>query len=283
MVKINHLLKEKIIESNLPLVIGYFNCIHLMHHKLLSKFSKFNILTFADFPIKNKNKIYLYRQRIAALKKYKPKIIYIYEIQKNNISALDFIKNFLRKINPNKIVVGANFKFGLDHKNITFLAKYFCVIKIKQNKNISTTSIVNLLKAGKIQQANKFLINKYSYTSYVINGRKIGSKIGYPTINLKLNKLFILPDGVYVTKVYFKRYHLKSVTFIGKSKTTNSGCRTIEIHIIDNSFKSIVKQNEIIRIEFLNFLRKNKKFLNISLLKKQISKDVLDVKNYFNK
>jgi FAD synthase len=204
MVKINNLLTEKIIKSNLPLVIGYFNCIHLMHHKLLSKYAKFNILTFNDFSNKIKNKIYSFNERIDGLKKYNPKVIYIYKIQSCNIKGLDFVNNFLKKINPNKIIIGSNFKFGSDHKNAYFLEKYFNVEKIKQNKNISTTNIVNLLHNGKIQQANRFLKNNYTYTSKITQGRHLGCKIGYPTINLKLNKLLILPDGVYVTKIYFK-------------------------------------------------------------------------------
>ena len=261
MVKINNLLSEKIIKSNLPLVIGYFNCIHLMHHKLLSKYTKFNILTFNDFTAKNKNKIYSFHERIYALKKYNPQIIYIYKIQSYNINGLDFINKFLKKINPNKIIVGSNFKFGSDHKNVCFLNRYFNVERIKQNKNISTTNIVNLLHIGKIQEANSFLKNNYIYTSKIIHGRHLGCKIGYPTINLKLNKLLILPDGVYVTKIYFKNKWFKSVTFIGKSKTTKSLHRTIETHIFDNSFKFLCEENLLIKIEFIYFLRKNRDFI----------------------
>lgn len=283
MVKINNLLTKKIIKSNLPLVIGYFNCIHRMHHKLLSKYAKFNILTFNDFAGKNKNKIYSFHQRIDALKKYNPKIIYIYKIQNYNIKGLDFINNFLKKINPCKIVVGSDFKFGSDHKNVFFLEKYFNVEKIKQNKNISTTNIVNLLHNGKIRQANRFLKNNYSYTSKMIQGRQFGCKIGYPTINLKLNNLLILPDGVYVTKIYLKNQWFRSVTFIGKSKTTKSLHRTIETHIIDNSFKFVCKENMLIKIEFICFLRKNKKFLNIQCLKRQISTDIDNTLKCFNK
>ena len=281
MVRINNLLNEKIIESNLPLVIGYFNCIHLMHHKLLSRFSRFNILTFSDFSAKNKNMIYSYQERINALKEYKPKIIYVYKIQNNNIKGLDFINNFLKKINPSKIVVGSNFKFGIDHKNVTFLEKYFYMVKIKQNKYISTTYIINLLRNGQIQQANKLLKQHYSYTSSVIKGRKIGSKIGCPTINLKINKLLILPDGVYATKIYFKKHYFKSVTFIGKSKTTSSLHRTLEIHVIDCLFKFVVRKNTMIKVEFISFLRKNKKFSNILLLKKSINNDICNALKYF--
>ncbi len=282
MVKINNLLSEKIIKSNLPLVIGYFNCIHLMHHKLLSKYTKFNILTFNDFTAKNKNKIYSFHERIYALKKYNPQIIYIYKIQSYNINGLDFINKFLKKINPNKIIVGSNFKFGSDHKNVCFLNRYFNVERIKQNKNISTTNIVNLLHIGKIQEANSFLKNNYIYTSKIIHGRHLGCKIGYPTINLKLNKLLILPDGVYVTKIYFKNKWFKSVTFIGKSKTTKSLHRTIETHIFDNSFKFLCEENLLIKIEFIYFLRKNKKFLNVQELKKQISVDIDNVLKSFD-
>lgn len=282
MVKINNLLTEKIIKSNLPLVIGYFNCIHLMHHKLLSKYPNFNILTFNDFAGKNKNKIYSFQQRIDALKKYNPKIIYIYKIQNYNIKGLDFVNNFLKKINPNKIIVGSNFQFGSDHKKVCFLDKYFNVEKIKQNKNISTTNIVNLLHNGKIQQANNFLKKNYAYTSKIIQGRHLGCKIGYPTINLRLNDLLILPDGVYVTKIYFKNKWFKSVTFIGKSKTTRSFHRTIETHIINNSFKFLCIENLLVKIEFICFLRKNKKFLNVLKLKKQISVDIDNALKCFN-
>jgi len=285
MAKIKQIVNSNIRPSRLPLVIGYFNCVHVMHALLLNKEHNFNILTFNDFYTKNENAIYSFKQRINNIKKYNPKNIYIFDLTKNNMSAQDFVYKVLQKINPSEIIVGSDFTFGLDYKSVDFLKQYFNVVVIPYNKAISTTNIVKNIKKGKLSQSNDYLDEPYYYEGKWVGGRKIGRKLGARTINIKVNNNIALPDGVYIstTKIGKKKYN--SISFLGTSETTGSLSRTLESHILDRKIHpriltpNCIRKN--IKISFLKQLRKNKRFANSHQLIEQIRVDKEQAIKYF--
>jgi len=199
-----------------------------------------------------------------------------------DLNANQFVL-FLKKefCNLKKIVVGYDFRFGKNKEaNGDFLKKFFeevdIVKEIKVN-NISVHSkkIRELLKKGNIKLANSLLARDYNVVGQVIKGQGIGKKKLFATLNLSTN--FFLPkDGVYVVAVEINKIKYKGVAFIGKRVSLDNNF-AFEVHLIDTFLENTPKQIEVF---FKDFIRENKKFTSLALLKKQIQSDI-DVANKF--
>lgn len=269
--------------SKYPLIIGYFGSIHVMHDQLLTKYHNFNVLTFKHIP--NKTSIYGYHDRIRNLSSYKPSHIYVLREKDLNYTSTEFINKFLKRLKPSKIIVGSDFVFGSDRASWLKLKEFFPVETVSYNKHISTTKIYEMLMSGQVEKANNFLVEPYYFKSKWIRGLKVGRRIGVKTINLKVDHLIYVPEGTYVTNIVIGKKKYQAITFLGESRTINHGYKTLETHIIDEGISNRVKLNihtlKDIKVEFLKFIRKNKKFNNIVELPEQIKKDIEVAKLYF--
>jgi riboflavin kinase/FMN adenylyltransferase len=118
----------------------------------------------------------------------------------------------------------------------------------------------------------------------VINGEKYGRKLGFPTANLDRrqfvrNKLKVRL-GVYAGYVEInvgigKKY--KGAIIIGPLDKT--GLPKLEAHLLN--FKGNLYGKKLI-ISLGKFIRPFKKFKNEAELKKQIKKDIIEIKKYGN-
>ncbi|MBQ0045352.1 MAG: hypothetical protein KBS35_00465 [Mycoplasma sp.] len=283
--KIKVLNLQNLKKSNLPLVVGYFGCIHVMHGQLLSKHHNYNVLTFKDFANKSPSQIYSYKNRLNNLVKFKPENIFIYDIAKSNMTAQQFIEKILLKIKPSSIVVGTDFKFGSDHKSWTLLKQYFDVETINYNPKVSTTIISKLLRDANIERANDLTYFPYYYTSKWVGGRHQGKVLGARTINLEISDNFILPEGSYISRITIGNKKYKAITFYGKSKTYKLSTPTLETHVIGKTifprslYPSAIRNN--IKVEFFKFLRSNTKYAKPEALFEAIKKDLNKAKDYF--
>lgn len=272
-------------KSKLPLVIGYFGAIHVMHNQLLDYYYEFNILTFKDYESKKKSQLYSFDERMKALKKYNPVNVYVVDINKDNIKAQDFIDKILKKIQPIQILVGSDFVFGSDQKSWKELRKDFDIEVMTYNPVVSTSIIADLLRKHNVAKANSFLMEPYSFTSKWIKGQAKGRQIGYRTINLKYQPSLIVPEGVYLTQTVIGKRTYNSITFVGASKTFNMVRPTVETHILnhrigDRKLKPWWIKNSI-KVIFLDYLRPSTKFSNRTGLIEQIGKDVQKANKYF--
>ena len=181
----------------------------------------------------------------------------------------------INKFNPISITTGFNHTFGYNKTgNSDFLIKnqenfeYINVSPIKINNTIvSSTFIKNLLTTGAIEKANQLLTRNFSIQSKVIEGKKIGRTIGFPTANMKYpNNIIKIPYGVYKVEVLDKI----AVMNWGIKPTFNSE-EIIEVFI--PSFEDNL-YNRTLDIKILKKIRDEKKFNNLEELKAQISKDV---------
>jgi riboflavin kinase/FMN adenylyltransferase len=147
------------------------------------------------------------------------------------------------------------------------------------NKVISSQKIRKCLIEGNIDEANSMLGYRYSLTGIVVHGKKLGRTIGFPTANIELKSLKLVPhDGVYAVEVDLNdRHNLKGMLYIGKkSSVDNSGKTAIEVHIFD--FDDDIYGQEI-SVSFERFVRKEMKFDSVDEMKAQITKDCMGVKN----
>ena len=160
------------------------------------------------------------------------------------------------------------------------LKKYNCKLKsinIKRddNEKISSSELKKLIKLGEIKKVNKSLPKDYFISGKIVEGKKLGRELGYPTANLDYSKEIIIPkDGIYKTKSIIKGKYFKSITSIGNNPTFNENIKTIETYIIDFN-KNIYGEN--LKIIFKDFVRNQIKFENKEDLIDQMDKDLKKV------
>lgn len=129
------------------------------------------------------------------------------------------------------------------------------------------------MKAGKI--------TNLWYEAEVVHGNKIGGALGYPTLNLSNPKLLAgFETGVYAASVKITDKIYQGVLYFGPRMVLSETNNIIEIFLLD--FGSQI-YGEKISFRLIQFIRKVMDFSNFDSLKKQIDKDVNQVKTVFNR
>lgn len=274
--------------------IGAFDGVHKGHIELINKTKEINknfqIVTFDEIPklyfdkslkplLDNKNKNNIFND-------LKPtNLIYLKFDEINQLSSDEFLKYLDINLRTKKIVVGKDFKFGKNRSgdvdniisyfgkdNVILLSDY-----IIDNEKVSSTKIRNFLDTGNIQKANNFLGREYELSGLVVKGKKLGSKIGFPTANLQLNNDLYLPKfGVYEISCIVNGNLFKGILNIGITPTVlNSKKVKIEAHLF-NFNENIYDKNIVIQLK--KFIREEIKFNSIDDLIKQINIDISSLK-----
>ena len=293
----NTTLDTYIEDSSGVVCIGGFDGIHLAHQQLFKKTmnisTKFDIVTFEVIP-----KIYFNedlkplisnegRERIFST--FNPQnLVYLNFENFNKISQEQFCNYLKNNLKVKKIVVGKDFKFGKNRSgDITTLIHFFGEENIFllddfliDNEKVSSTKIRYYLSNGDIDKANNYLGREFSLIGTVIEGKKIGRSIGFPTANLSLDQDTFIPNfGVYTGKIYIDNNIFNTIVNIGLNPTVDDQATLkIEAHIFD--FSSNI-YNSKVEISLSKFIRKEIKFKNIDELKVQISEDIKTAKKYF--
>jgi len=286
------------------LAIGNFDGVHKGHQKVFQetkKFSKrkkikFGVLTFTPLPMmffyKNiKNfRLASENQKIQLFKRHQVDFVINIKFNKNfsKISAKDFIKKIIyKKMNPKSLSVSNNFKFGRKRKgDVNLLKKYsnncnYRLLKINpfkySGKIISSSRIRKCLKNGNIDLANKLLSRTWFIDGEVKKGKKIGRKLGYRTCNIKVKNYILPKTGIYAVKISIgdKKRKYGGVAYLGTRPTFGGKEIFLEINIFGVK-KSLYKKK--LRVYFLKFLRRDRKFKNSAQLIKQMNKDVIFAK-----
>jgi len=282
------------------ILIGNFDGVHLGHQKLFSLAKKYKkkyrvkigVLTFEPMPkmffdstLKN-FRISSLNQKISLLKKQSVDFIITKKFNKefSKTKSIKFINQIIcKKLNPKFIFVSNNFKFGNKREgNVSQLVQYessnnYKIIKPQPlliNKKIVSSSLIrNFLKNGKLKKVNKFLNRKWSIEGRVQKGRQLGKKIGFPTANIDIKNYVLAKPGVYVVRAlrHNSTKYIRGIANLGYRPTFNGKKILLEVHLFNFSGNLY---NKYLTVEFLNFIRKEKKFKNIDQLKKQIKVDL---------
>ena len=130
---------------------------------------------------------------------------------------------------------------------------------------------------GHLKKANKLLNRNWSIEGVVEKGRQIGKKIGFPTCNIDIKDYVIAMPGVYAVRVYQKnkRSYLKGIANLGYRPTFKQKKILLEVHFFNFSGNLY---NKHLSVEFIKFIRKEKKFKNVNQLQKQIKSDLKTAK-----
>ena len=282
------------------ILIGNFDGVHLGHQKLF-KFAKsykkkyglkIGVINFDPMPKMFFNKslknfrLSSIDQKVNLLNNLGVDFIVTKKFDKtfSKTKSINFIKNILaNKLKAKFIFVSNNFRFGNKREgDVKFLIqneqKYnYQVIKPKPlliNKKIVSSSLIrNYLENGYLEIANKLLDRKWSIDGIVQKGRQVGKKIGFPTCNIDIKDYVLAKPGVYAVRVLRKNNLkiLKGIANLGYRPTFNQKKILLEVHLFNFSGNLY---NKHLSVEFLKFIRKEKKFKNINKLKSQIKLDL---------
>lgn len=145
---------------------------------------------------------------------------------------------------------------------------------------VSSSYIRTLVAQGEMERAAQFLGHPYSLTDQVRHGKRIGTRLGFPTMNLQIQPGCVMPAfGVYATKVWVDEQVYAAVTNIGVRPTVDDGRPvTVEGSLIDFSGDLYGKP---VRMEFYRHLRPEQKFDDLAALRTQIARDAEAVRAYF--
>lgn len=287
------------------IALGNFDGMHLAHVELIKRcvagakennehssvllFEEHSMIVLADNRFKILSTL---NQKIEKLKKLGVNIVYLISFNDiKNLSPQDFIEELLIKhINSKAIYVGYDYTFGRQAKGNTNMLEVICAknqIKLdimdEMNLNgvhISSTNIRKLIEENQLSFAEELLGHEYWLEGKVVEGKKMGSKLGFPTANIALNGNYVLPDeGVYYTLLEIDGQIYAAATSLGKNLTFDENDIKIEAHII-NFNRNIY--GKALSIRFVKKIRDMVKFNDLSKLTKQVLEDCETVETLDN-
>ena len=288
--------------KNAVITIGNFDGVHIGHqalfHEVIERAADIDgtsiAMTFEPHPLRvlQKNSlpplITVYEQKNELIERTGIDVLICIPFTREfaSLSAAAFIKDLLvAKIGMRVIVVGKDYTFGKNREgNLSVLKSYASElgyevivtdwIKAKREVagRISSTKIRELIMAGEVEPARKMLGRHYQIRGLVVKGRDRGGKLlGIPTANINLQDELCPKTGIYAVTVEYNQQLYQGVANIGYSPTFDDHQFTVEVHLLNFS-ENIYGQK--IRVNFIQRIRNEKKFVGIADLKEQIHQDI---------
>ena len=305
--KLHNLNTKKNFKSrNLCLCIGNFDGIHLGHQHVIKKIIKNSqsdnlksaIMTFVPHPkiyfkktdgnfniITNSDKKNFLKS--LGIENY---IEYKFNKTLSNLDAVDFIEKILvKQLSVKKIVVGKDFRFGKDRKGDTSLLKTLSskhkyklsiighVKNKRTNLKFSSSIIRKNINEGLFEKVSQALGRNWFMQGKIVKGSQKARLINFPTANMKPGNHILPKKGVYCVNVILNGNLYKGIANFGERPTVKGVNLLLETHIFEFNREIYGKE---LTVEFLTFIRSEKKFKNFKSLTTQIKKDVITAKKY---
>ncbi|MDR1687645.1 MAG: bifunctional riboflavin kinase/FAD synthetase [Clostridiales bacterium] len=294
------------IDCKTAAAIGKFDTLHLGHQALISEIANFAaknglktvVFSFNPSPAeffggKKCANILTADEKLHILAKMKTVdyfIEYPFDYEFSQISPFGFVKDImLGKLNCKFIAAGDSYRFGKNRAGTAGLLKEISEslgISAKiipplcyNGEEISSSRIRKLIASGKFEDAQKLMGRAYFISGIVEGGKKIGRSLGFPTVNLKIPPAKFVPaDGVYLANCTINGTTYPAVSNIGSNPTFNEAEKKCETFIMD--FNGNLYGQKI-TVNFLKFIRGEKKFTSAEELKRQIEDDVKHAKSWY--
>ena len=299
-------LKKHFEIKNLCLCIGNFDGIHKGHQFVIKKIIKHSrdfkmksaIMTFNPHPKiffkKNDGAFNIitsdYKKLFLNSLGIQNYIEYSFNKTLSNLSAIEFIEKVLvKQLNVRKIIVGNDFRFGNNRSGDTKLlkklsSKYnYKLISISHIKNkntdlkYSSSSIRENIDKGNFEKVSEALGRNWQIKGKVIKGKQKARLINFPTANIRPVKQIHPKKGVYCVNVILKGKVYKGIANFGERPTVKGVNLLLETHLFEFNSNIYGKQ---LTVEFLTFIRPEKKYKDFKTLTSQIQKDVNIAKKY---
>lgn len=280
--------------------IGSFDGVHIGHRYLISQVIRqaherglaSMVVSFPNHPVKvlhpdyNPHMLSLGDEKLKLLQDTGVDIVSLVEFTKelSLLSARDFMQQILKEgYNVKVLIIGYDNHFGHDRKSFSDCVEYGkeLGIEVIQNQELpselkaSSTIVREALQRGDIDMATAILGHPYYIKGKVVNGFRIGTKIGFPTANISVAPDKLIPmDGAYCVRALG---HVGMMNIGHRPTIDNGPQRSIEVHLLD--FEEDI-YGEDLEIEFVKFLREERKFDSIEQLQQQLDADKKECRKY---
>ncbi|MFN3870835.1 MAG: bifunctional riboflavin kinase/FAD synthetase [Aquificaceae bacterium] len=289
-------------EKPTVITVGNFDGVHLGHKLLLrrikeisqSKGLKSLVLSFYPHPIRVLNPLQapceltdLYERTELIKEEGIDRVVFIrFDKGFATLGAEDFLKEVIyERLKCRYLVMGYDWRFGYRREGEIELAKELgkeLGFEVEEAQAfrvnghvVSSTLIRRLLHMGKLEEASLYLGRNYSIKRRVVKGDGRGSTLGFPTANLEGTENLCLKEGVYAVRV---EDLFLGVANYGTRPTFDGHKKVLEVHLLN--FEGNLKGKRI-RVEFLKFLREERRFNSPQELIKQIKEDISRVRDLF--
>lgn len=193
-----------------------------------------------------------------------------------------FFAQVLQPLHPAVVVVGEDFRFGrgrsgdADTLRAFGLEVHVLPAVFIEGVPARSTTIRQRLVGGKVEEAARLLGRPYRLSGAVVQGRKLGRTLGYPTANLAPAQGVLVPAaGVYAGSAGLpdgRRF--RAAISVGTNPTvTRDGPLTVEAFLLDGFDEDLYDQH--LSLEFVHFLRGTVQFPGLEPLLAQMAQDVL--------
>ncbi len=286
------------------LTLGNFDGVHKGHQALLkhllSASQKFQLPALVIIFEPQPNEYFHRDKKIGRLMRLREKIKALHEfgvdrvlVGKFNhafahVNAEHFVVDYLvGKLGVKHIIVGDDLRFGFERRGdfnllVAMGEQYgFTVEKMPTcemtGERISSTLVRKALIEGNMARARELLGHGYVFSGRVAHGDKLGRKIGFPTANIHLHRLYTPVEGVFAVLVYGLGPHpIKGAANVGSRPTVGGKKIILEVYLFD--FNQDIYGRHV-EVEFIHKLRQEEKYDTIEAMQEQITKDVEKAKS----
>lgn len=283
----------------LHLALGVFDGVHVGHRAVIQAAQasagetggSWGVVTFDPHPIRVLAPERAPRQLLASLD-HKARLLermgaeFLLALSFDHALAALSARDFLGLLQQGgaiaSISVGEDWRFGKGREgDVAFLRNMgeehgFIVNALPpvmhEGERISSTRIRQSIRDGALANAAAMLGRPYGIEGVVIKGQQLGRTIGFPTANLALGEEQLPPDGVWAVHVTCGSDHWHGVANLGMRPTVDGTQRVFEVHLFDAAPELYGKTLEV---EFVHYLRGERKFDSLEALKAQIEQDAL--------
>ena len=209
------------------------------------------------------------------------------------MSAADFVRDVLvDRLAVREVYIGDNFRFGADRggdvelltsmgAELGFEAAAAPIVEA-EGSVISSTRVRQAVADGRVEEVVALLGRSVFIDGSVLEGKRLGRTLGFPTLNIEVENELVPSDGVYITAVHIPSFArtFPAVTNIGVRPTVyQNSLTTVESHLLD--FTADVYQEQV-RLFFLERVREERRFESTLELMAQIRRDVGQARLYFD-
>ncbi|MBQ3418422.1 MAG: bifunctional riboflavin kinase/FAD synthetase [Ruminococcus sp.] len=202
-----------------------------------------------------------------------------------DLSPQDFVGLILKeKMRAEKVFCGFNYHFGSKGAGDTGLLSALCSqygIEVQVSdpvyyagEIISSTRIRSCLSQGKMKKVRAMLGRPYILSGKVSEGNRIGSSLGFPTLNFAIDPTCAVPRyGVYASRVLINGKFYRGATNIGVHPTVKENASPLcETFLLGYEGGDLYDAE--VFCQLLRFIRPEKKFSSLEELQKQIKNDI---------
>jgi riboflavin kinase / FMN adenylyltransferase len=305
--KISHSIDEIEFKRDSIVTVGTFDGVHLGHQSILKEVTDRSkasaarsvVVTFDPHPreVVGRGPVeYLSTlpERLAKIGRYglDEAVVINFTYEFSRLSPREFYEFLAKRIGLREVIVGYDHLFGKDRTGgIEELVKIgtdlgFSAMRVPpvivRDTAVSSSVIRTYLREGNVGAAGEFMGEPYAIRGFVTEGDSRGKQLGFPTANIQTNqqKKLIPAMGVYAVSVLFNDKRWYGMMNIGVRPTFKSDqLMILEVHIFD--FNQNIYNKEL-EIQFLTFVRPEKKFASKDELIIQLQHDRKECLKYLS-